>query len=198
MLISGFGPFPQNGIPGKTPPAGNHFLISTVVLVPTAREPYLKRYIFRCKVYFSFTGGSLTLNSSDPFDKPIINPKYLGSELDMFIMREAIRSAQRFVEAPVFKGYLDAGLYKGRSRSDEELNEFIRTNTTNLHHPVGTAAMSARNADFGVVDPDLRVKGVSGLRVVDSSVFVSSHFWICFPLPYSVFPVFSHLFHLPP
>lgn len=98
----------------------------------------------------------------------------------MVIMREAMRSAQRFVEAPVFKGYLDAGLYKGKT--DEELNEYIRTRTTNLHHPVGTAAMSARNAGFGVVDPDLRVKGVSGLRVVDSSVFVSSYFQICFPL----------------
>ncbi|KAF9460388.1 pyranose dehydrogenase [Collybia nuda] len=140
----------QNGLPGKTPPAGNHFVISTVVVAPTAR-------------------GSITLNSSNPFDAPAINPRYLDSELDMFIMREAVRTAQRFVEAPVFKGYLDAELYKGRT--DEELNEFIQENSSNLHHPVGTAAMSARNAGFGVVDPDLRVKGVSGVRVIDSSVF---------------------------
>lgn len=97
-------------------------------------------------------------------------------------MREAIRSAQRFVQAPVFKGYLDASLYDGRSKSDEELNTFIRASTTNLHHPVGTAAMSARNADFGVVDPDLRVKGVSGLRVIDASVFVSNVSWVKFPV----------------
>ncbi|KAF9460387.1 pyranose dehydrogenase [Collybia nuda] len=149
-LAPHFGLLFQNGIPGKNPPAGNHFLISSVVLVPTAR-------------------GSLVLNSSDPFDKPIIDPKYLGSDLDMFIMREAIRSALRFIEAPAFKGYLGAGLRN--PMTDEELDEFIRTTTTNLHHPIGTAAMSARNAGFGVVDPDLKVKGISGLRIVDSSVF---------------------------
>ncbi|KAG6840486.1 hypothetical protein C0991_006429 [Blastosporella zonata] len=118
------------------------------------------------------TGGSLILNSSDPLDYPIINPAYLGSDLDLYILREGIRSAQRFAEAPAIKGYVGPAVYNPGT-TDAELNDFIRSNSTNLHHPVGTAAMSSRTAKYGVVDPDLRVKGVTGLRVIDASVLVS-------------------------
>ena len=89
----------------------------------------------------------------------------------MFIMREAIRAVRRFVRAPVWKDYLN--LPPDVSQTDAELNQFIASNSSNLHHPVGTAAMSAKGANYGVIDPDLRVKGVAGLRVVDASAFVS-------------------------
>lgn len=141
----------SNGLSGKTIPAtGNHFLIGTAVVSPSAR-------------------GTITLNSSDPFVYPLINPNYLNSELDMFIMREGLRAVQRFVGAPAWKSYLNFPSYV--PQTDTELNQFITSNAGNLHHPVGTAAMSAKNASYGVLDPDLRVKGVSGLRVVDSSAF---------------------------
>ncbi|KAF9536329.1 hypothetical protein CPC08DRAFT_652173, partial [Agrocybe pediades] len=54
--------------------------------------------------------------------------------------------------------------------TDAELEAFVRSTTSTLFHPVGTAAMSAKDAGYGVVDPDLRVKGVDGLRIVDASV----------------------------
>jgi choline dehydrogenase-like flavoprotein len=57
--------------------------------------------------------------------------------------------------------------------TDEELNQFIRSSAITVSHGVGTAAMSPKGAEYGVVDPDLRVKRVSGLRVVDASVLVS-------------------------
>ncbi|RDB16510.1 Pyranose dehydrogenase [Hypsizygus marmoreus] len=104
------------------------FVVSTAVLTPVSR-------------------GSITINSSDPFAPPLINPNFLSSEPDISIMREAIRSARH-----------------------EELNEFIRENASSFFHPVGTAGMSPRGARYGVVDPDLRVKGVDGLRIVDASV----------------------------
>jgi choline dehydrogenase-like flavoprotein len=116
-------------------------------------------------------GGTLILNSSDPFVYPVINPNYLNAEVDVFIMREAIRAVRRFVRAPVWKDYLN--LPPDVPLTDAELNKVIASNSGNLHHPVGTAAMSAKNADYGVVDPDLRVKGVAGVRVVDASAFVS-------------------------
>jgi choline dehydrogenase-like flavoprotein len=112
------------------------------------------------------------LNSSDPFVYPIIDPNYLNAELDMFIMREAIRAVRRFVRAPVWKDYLD--LPPDAPQTDTELDQLINNSTSNLHHPVGTAAMSATNATYGVVDPDLRVKDVTGLRVIDASVLVTS------------------------
>lgn len=59
------------------------------------------------------------------------------------------------------------------ANTDEELNEYIRQNAVSFFHPVATAAMSPVGADWGVVDPDLKVKGVAGLRIVDASVAVS-------------------------
>jgi choline dehydrogenase-like flavoprotein len=116
-------------------------------------------------------GGSITVNSTNPFDAPLINPNLLGSELDISIMREAIRSAQRFVGAPTLADYILAPISVNDTASDTELDAFIRDHATTLDHPVGTAAMSAVDADYGVVDPNLRVKGLHGLRVVDASVF---------------------------
>lgn len=88
-------------------------------------------------------------------------------------MREAIRSVKRFVSAPAWDGYIIAptgGLEN--TDTDDELNSYIRDNAADFFHPVGTASMSARNAQNGVVDPDLLVKGVAGLRVVDASILV--------------------------
>jgi choline dehydrogenase-like flavoprotein len=57
--------------------------------------------------------------------------------------------------------------------SDQHLEAFLRANSQPLGHALGTAAMSPRGASWGVVDPDFRVKGTKGLRVVDGSVIVS-------------------------
>ena len=89
-------------------------------------------------------------------------------------MREAIRSAQKFLTAPVFEGYVVKPWdYLGNRTTDEELNEYIASVTGTIFHPIGTASMSAKGADWGVVDPDLLVKKTKGLRIVDASVFVS-------------------------
>ncbi|KAJ7733598.1 aryl-alcohol oxidase precursor [Mycena olivaceomarginata] len=140
-----------NGIAGTPPPTGNYFTISTGVVSPSAR-------------------GSITLNSTDPFDPPVINPNLLGSELDLLIMREAVRSAQRFVAAPTLADYILSPFSLNDTASDTEVDAYIHDHATTLDHPVGTAAMSASDADYGVVDPDLTVKGVGGLRIVDASV----------------------------
>src|SRR3954468_8363241 len=89
-------------------------------------------------------------------------------------MREAVRSAERFVSAPAWKDYVLAP-YGGleNTTTDTDLDAYIRLNTGSIDHPVGTAAMSPIGAAYGVVDPDLRVKKVSGLRIVDASVLVS-------------------------
>ncbi|KAJ7152972.1 alcohol oxidase [Mycena filopes] len=132
-------------------PTGNFFSISSALVSPTSR-------------------GYVELNSSDPLAAPIINPNLLGTEIDMFIMREALRASARFAAAPVFDNYIIAADSFNATATDAELDVFIRTNSGTVFHPVGTCAMSAKGAPFGVVDPDLLVKGLKGLRIVDLSV----------------------------
>ncbi|KAG6902090.1 hypothetical protein C0995_004441 [Termitomyces sp. Mi166 len=131
------------------PESGNFLSVITAMLCPLSR-------------------GSVTINSTNPFDPPVIDPGLLSSNFDIAIMREAIRSARRFIAAPAWSNYTISLL--SNATTDAELDEYIRNNAASIFHPVGTAAMSPEGADYGVVDPDLRVKGVTGLRVVDASV----------------------------
>ncbi|KAJ6494979.1 aryl-alcohol oxidase [Mycena vulgaris] len=142
----------SNGFLGPTPPTGNYLGITTAVVSPASR-------------------GSITLNSSDPLAAPLINPNLLESDVDLFIMRYAVRSALRFAAARPWAGYVTASPTGVHSTStDAELDAYIRENAGTVYHPVGTASVSPPGAQFGVVDPDLRVKGLIGLRVVDLSV----------------------------
>ncbi len=135
---------------------------------------FLLHLFVRCSLpAIELSGGTVKLNSSDPLDPPLIDPAFLASEFDVFAMVEAVKSAKRFLSAPAWEGYvLEA--YGGlvNATTDEALEEYVRENSGTAAHPVGTASMSPRFADYGVVDPDLLVKGVTGLRVVDASIFV--------------------------
>ncbi|KAK1219931.1 hypothetical protein PQX77_017325 [Marasmius sp. AFHP31] len=113
--------------------------------------------------------GSVTINSTNPLDHPVINYNLLTSEYDLFVLREAFRQSNRFLSHPVWKDYLISP--PTNATTDDEINAYIRANAGPMNHPIGTAAMSAKHARDGVVDPHLRVKGVDGLRVVDASVF---------------------------
>jgi hypothetical protein len=120
-------------------------------------------------------GGSITLKSNDPFTAPNIDPGYFTSPYDLLAMREAIKAAQRFVAAPAFSDYIVSPAGGLESvKTDEEYEKYIREQTHSADHLVGTCAMSAKGAKTGVVDPDLKVKGIPGLRIVDASVMVGA------------------------
>ncbi|KAJ7243025.1 hypothetical protein C8J57DRAFT_66332 [Mycena rebaudengoi] len=114
--------------------------------------------------------GSITINSTNPLDPPLIDLGLLASDFDILAAREGIKIAQRFAQASTWKDYILAPLQNLENVTNEELDEYLRNRTGSAFHPVGTAAMSARNARYGVVDPDLLVKGMRGLRIVDASV----------------------------
>lgn len=77
--------------------------------------------------------------------------------------------------APGLKGTVFGSISPAANlTSDEELDAFLRSGTEPFGHALGSAAMSPRGAKWGVVDPDFRVKGTKGLRVVDASVIVSN------------------------
>ncbi|KAF9003085.1 alcohol oxidase [Cyathus striatus] len=126
---------------------------------------------------YPLSRGSLTLNASDPFGQPVINGSFYTHPMDMFVQKQAIITAIRFVNHPAFSEYviepfpeIAAIIAEDGSIDDAALENFIRNNTLSNIHAVGTASMSACGADWGVVDPDLKVKGLKGLRVVDTSV----------------------------
>lgn len=97
----------------------------------------------------------------------------MAKEVDVLVLREAIRAGRRFLSAPAWSDYIISSFTN--ATTDEELDAFIHQNALSNAHPVSTAMMTAYNADWGVVNPDLKVKGVRGLRIVDASIFVSRY-----------------------
>lgn len=88
------------------------------------------------------------------------------------MMREALKSTLRFAAAPAWKGYVISPVGVNSSSTDAQLEAYIRAHSQTIFHPAGSAAMSPKGANWGVVDPDLTVKGLTGLRIVDLSVVV--------------------------
>ncbi|KAG6895509.1 hypothetical protein C0992_000919 [Termitomyces sp. T32_za158] len=101
----------------------------------------------------------------------IYNAGIMTSEYDRVALRESVKKSIRFVSAPAWKDYvIRPGGGLENVTTDDDLDKFILDSVSPGMHGVGTAAMSAKGAVHGVVDPDLRLKGASGLRVVDASV----------------------------
>jgi choline dehydrogenase len=116
--------------------------------------------------------GSISLTSPDPWVQPVIDLNMLSTDFDIFCMREAVKISREFLRLPSLAQFV-VGPYGGLSdeMTDEELEEYIRVRTGTIHHMVGTASMSSWDAEGGVVNPDLSVKGAHGLRIIDASVF---------------------------
>ncbi|HYF08053.1 MAG TPA: GMC family oxidoreductase N-terminal domain-containing protein [Acetobacteraceae bacterium] len=114
--------------------------------------------------------GEISLRSPDPTDKPVIRPNYLSAPSDVRIMEEAARLGRRIARTKPFAELIEEEQAPGPSvQSDDEMLEYIRGAASTVYHPCGTNRMGSD--DRAVVDPQLRVRGVDGLRVVDASVF---------------------------
>ncbi len=113
--------------------------------------------------------GWIRLASKNPLDKPLINPNYLAVEADLARLVQGVKIARRIFGTRSFAGWARQELLPGPEvRSDEQLRAFVRKNADSYHHQVGSCKMGLD--DMAVVDPQLRVNGVTGLRVVDASV----------------------------
>lgn len=113
--------------------------------------------------------GRVTLQSSDPFDPPIIDPQYLSTQRDIDDMVTCVRRARTIGEADALSEYEPTETLPGPGiKSDEEITEFVRDTATTAFHPVSTCKMG--DDESAVVDDCLCVHGVSGLRVVDASI----------------------------
>lgn len=112
-----------------------------------------------------FSIGTVSLRSTNPTDAPIIDPHYLEREADVQVFREAIKLIRSMAGTSAFSGINGGELAPG---SSGDLDGFIRSQCSTLWHPAGTCKMG-RDA-LAVVDPQLRVYGIEGLRVADASV----------------------------
>ncbi|KAJ2924760.1 hypothetical protein H1R20_g12332, partial [Candolleomyces eurysporus] len=117
--------------------------------------------------------GCVTIRSNNPFDEPIVDPGLLKTQYDLLALKESVRISKQFFSGAEFSsnGYLlNASFVDPEEVSDTEWEACIRNTVNPKFHGVGTASISKVGDRRGVVDPDLRVKGVTGLRIVDASI----------------------------
>jgi choline dehydrogenase len=131
-------------------PIGHGFAISPVSLYPKSR-------------------GTVTLQSPDPHAAPAIDPALLSVDEDIQPLIRAIKIARRILGAPSFARYHAAETAPGAAiQSDADIGDFIRASSYTVHHQVGTCRMGEHPE--AVVDSQLRLRGLDGLRIVDASV----------------------------
>ncbi len=112
--------------------------------------------------------GSIGLNSPDPLAPPRIDPNFLAEDADLDGLVAGFKLTRRILEAPALAPYRGRELLTASVKSDEEIIADIRNRADTIYHPVGTARMG--QDDMAVVDSELRVLGMAGLRVVDASI----------------------------
>lgn len=147
-----FGPVPYLDH-GLTTPPGHGFSVAVVLLDPASR-------------------GTVRPDPADPHGAPLIDPRYLGDDggRDLERLRAGVRRALAVLDTPAFAKYAASPLEPARTpTSDAEVDAFVRAQAETLYHPVGTCRIG-RDPATSVVDPELRVHGLEGLRVADASV----------------------------
>ena len=137
---------------GLKPPSQHGFTLAVVLLAPRS-------------------AGTVRLRSADPRDLPAIDPCYLTDPdgEDLATLLRGLRLARRVVAHEPLASMVDEEILPGdHARTDDELHAHIRGLSQTLYHPAGTCRMGS---DAGsVVDPQLRVRGIAGLRIADASV----------------------------
>ncbi|GAB3655267.1 GMC family oxidoreductase N-terminal domain-containing protein [Actinocorallia lasiicapitis] len=146
-LIFAPGPFVNHGL---DEPTGEGITVGVVLLQPESV-------------------GRITLASADVADHPVIEPAYLSGESDLRRIVFGMRAAEKLLASAALKPYTGEPYAPYPGDSDEAaMEQHVRDHSETLYHPVGTCRMGVE--ETSVVDPELRVRGIEGLRVVDASV----------------------------
>ena len=113
--------------------------------------------------------GRLAIRSADPFDSPCIEPRYLSAEIDRKVVVAGVRMLRHIYRQPAFRDLWTEEVLPGTAaQTDEQLLQFVRMHGGTVFHPTGTCRMGLDA--MAVVDPNLRVRSVEGLRVIDASI----------------------------
>ena len=112
--------------------------------------------------------GTVKLRSANPEDSPLIDPNFLGEPDDLEAMVKGFKLTRQIMDAPALAEQRHAELHTENVRSDEQIRQILRERSDTVYHPVGTCMMG--QGPLAVVDAELRVHGLQGLRVVDASI----------------------------
>lgn len=113
--------------------------------------------------------GTVLIRSSDPTVAPEIDPNYLAAEEDVRVLRDGIKICRDVLAQRAFDPYRGPEVSPGPDiRTDAQIDEYVRQTCHTQYHPVGTCKMG--NDALSVVDSELKVYGIEGLRVVDASI----------------------------
>lgn len=112
--------------------------------------------------------GTVALKSAEPHEPPLIDPKFYDHPDDLEVMLKGFKLTRRIMDAEPLAKLRTSEMYSGDAHTDDEIRTILRDRSDTVYHPVGTARMGAD--DLAVVDPQLRLRGVGGLRVVDASI----------------------------
>ena len=136
---------------------------------PEAGPPNRHGITFTAYINRPLSRGEITLASSDPLDRPMINFNYLSVSDDMRCAVAGVRWNLRILYAKPFDDIRGEEIAPGVNvRSDTDIESFVRRTASTTWHPAGTCKMG--NDEMAVVDPRLKVRGIEGLRVVDASI----------------------------
>lgn len=165
---------------GKLPDLQYRFLASKSISpdgMSTISDEYLKSKGYADGITLQAIGarphtrGKLRLRSADPMDKPVIEGLYLEDERDVRTLVKGLRKARTLLSRPALQPYQSYEEYPGPSAtSDEQLAEYVRKSVHSANALVGSCKMGKATDPMAVVDPELRVRGLTGVRVCDASV----------------------------
>jgi choline dehydrogenase len=147
----------------------SHAVASGIYTVSSDQEQGIGMII---ALYLAKGAGTVRLNSTDPADQPIIDLNYLTEEFDRKRFREAVGICLKLSEQSAFGDIVEglADPSPADLESDDALDNWLLRSVRTSHHASGTCKMGPASDPMAVVDPELRVHGLSGLRVADASI----------------------------
>ena len=151
--------------------APNDMILSPASLNTVVRDNN-PAHTVNCGLYLAAGKGELWLTSADPAAPPEMDYHYLEDPWDAERLREAVRLCVSFLQGDAYAPYIDGVLSPAPAdlESDETLDTWLRRNVSTSYHVSGTCKMGPATDPMAVVDPRLRVRGVSNLRIADASI----------------------------
>jgi len=113
--------------------------------------------------------GTVRLANADPLNAPLIDPNFLGEKEDLEAMVAGFKTTQRLMQTPAMRSLQTRDLFTSGVHTDDDIRAILRSRVDTVYHPVGTCKMGVDDP-LAVVDPTLKVHGLSGLRIVDASI----------------------------